>query len=95
MMTSNDKDFGIHAVSTAEKMTITISREWIGSFLGVLYHAEKRLAIHQAHHGEHGHLDEAMTMQTQRQLVDGLCDVVTEAIMYGVPKKSLPSKNNA
>lgn len=88
-------DFGIHAISTSEKMAITIPREWLGSFLGILYHAEKRLAIHQAHHEEQGHLEESFALLSQRKLADAMCDVVTEAILYGVPKKSLPSENNA
>jgi hypothetical protein len=36
MMTSSDKDFKLHAVCTAEKTTITIGREWLGSFLAIL-----------------------------------------------------------
>ena len=88
-------DFGIHAVSTAEKMTITISREWLGSFLSLLYHAEKRLAVHQAHHEEQGHLEESFALLSQRKLADAMCDVVTEAILYGVPKKSFSSETNA
>jgi hypothetical protein len=95
MMTSNDKDFGLHAVCTAEKTTITIGREWLGSFLAILYNADKRLAVYQAHHDEHGNYEEASARKLQRELVDAMTEVVADAIMYGVPKKSLPSENNA
>jgi len=91
---TSDKDFGLHAVCTAEKTTITIGREWLGSFLAILYNADKRLAVYQAHHDEHGNYEEASARKLQRELVDAMTEVVADAIMYGVPKKS-PSENNA
>jgi hypothetical protein len=82
-----ENNYGIHAEVNPSTATITISRDWLGSLLGILYQAEKRLKVSHAHHDEQGKITEAIMLKWQLEMVDQMVEAVTDRILDTVPKK--------